>query len=126
MIYTDLTQSLNRAKERSGATINDEVYLTELLNLSAGIDTIGVKHFRPFYVAAKFIEQNQSIHTLKEADAVVFTGLPIPIASLLALQAAYDAANSLIIPPGMEAITPQAITSSPLFSTRVLRTVVTP
>lgn len=122
MMYLVKADALNRAKERSGATENDEVYLTELLDISAGIDTIGTQHFRPFYVAAKFIEQNQTVHTLKEADAVVFTGLPIPIASLLALQAAYDAANSLIIPPGFEAITPQSITPSPIFSTRVLRT----
>lgn len=107
MAYTDLAAALARAKERAGATANDDAYLTELLEMSAGTDANAVKHFRPFLVAARHLEQNRGAQTLKRAkDGIEFTGLAKPIASLLGLQAAYDAKHGLTVPAGFEAIAP--------------------
>ena len=101
--YTLITKALDRAKERSGASTADDAYLTELLTMSAGVDAETITHYRPFYVAAKWIEQNQDAQTLTEADGAKFTGLAKPIESLLALQSAYDSANKLTVPKGFEA-----------------------
>ncbi|MEO0988152.1 MAG: hypothetical protein AAFY20_21830 [Cyanobacteria bacterium J06639_14] len=103
MTYTDLAAALARAKERSGATATDDEYLTELLGMSAGTDSASTLHYRPFFVAAKWLEQNQTQQTISKADGAEFTGLAKPIESLLALQASYDAANDLTIPDGFEA-----------------------
>lgn len=104
MAYLVLADALARAKERSGATSANDAFLTEVLNFSAGKTAANVTHYRPYYAAAKFLEQAQSIHKISKADGAEFTGLAVPIASLLNLQAAYDAANELIIPAGFEAI----------------------
>lgn len=104
--YLDLDEALDRAKERSGATVVDDDYLTELLEMSAGIDPANQTHYRIFFVAAKWLEQNRPQQTLAVAEGVTFTGLAKPIASLLALQAAYDSANALVVPLGFEAVTP--------------------
>ena len=106
MPYEVLADALIRAKERSGATAVDDPYLTELLVISAGKDPNNVTQYRPFFVAAKWLEQNLSAQALSEADGVKFTGQATPIASLLALQASIDQALSLTIPPGMEAVVP--------------------
>lgn len=103
-MYTTLSGALSRAKERSGATSTDDAYLTELLNLSAGKDGSDVTHYRPFFVAAKYLEQNRGQQALKKAkDGIEFTGLAKPIESLLALQASYDQGQGLTIPAGFEA-----------------------
>jgi len=102
-IYTDLAGALERAKERSGATAADNAFLTELLQMSAGKDVSNVTHFRPFIVAARYLEQSQSIQALSSASGVQFTNMVRPIASLLALQAAYDASQGLIVPDGFAA-----------------------
>jgi hypothetical protein len=100
--YTVKADALTRAKERSGATAVDEVFLNELLDLSAGAVS-GTTHYRPYYCAAKWIQQNRPQQTLSEADGAKFTGLAVPIESLLDLQYAYDTANRLTVPQGFEA-----------------------
>lgn len=101
MQYLDLPAALSRAKERAGISENNhDALLTELLAISVGTDPEGVIHYRPFYAAAKFLEQSQSAQTLLSADGVQFTGLAKPIASLLQLQASYDVAQKLTIPAG--------------------------
>lgn len=103
-MYTELSAALTRAKERSGATEADDEYLAELLELSAGTAPDGVTHYRPFVCAARWIEQNASAQTLLEAEGVKFTGLAKPIESLLQMQAAYDQALQLTVPPGFEVV----------------------
>lgn len=103
-LYVTLADALLRAKERSGATAIDDIYLTELLEMSAGIDPEFRTHFRPFFVSAKFLEQNLSKQALKEADGAKFTGLAKPIESLLQLQRAYDQAHDLVIPTAFQAL----------------------
>ena len=105
MTYLVQPDALARAKERSGATDADDEYLNELLTLSAGVDADQVTHYRPFYCAAKWIEQNRPAQTLSEAaGGTKFTGLQKPIDSLLALQRAYDQAQDLDVPDGFEAL----------------------
>lgn len=128
-MYTDLAAALTRAKERSGASAADDLYLTEILTLSAGVDPAGVTQYRPYYCAAKWIEQSRGDQTLTESDGTKFTGLTKIIASLFDLQAAIDKALGLIIPAGFEAISPECRTCEgesavggmlPRFSTRSL------
>lgn len=82
----------------------DDAFLTELLLMSAGKDATSVTHYRPFYCAARWLEQNRAAQQLSEAKGVKFTGLVTPIASLYGLQADYDSANELQIPKGFEAV----------------------
>jgi hypothetical protein len=107
--YLDIDDALARAKERSQgqATSADDEWLEELLSMSAGKTLANVTHYRPYYCAAKLLEQKQSAQLLSEADGAKFTGLAKPIDSLLALQAAYDSANALVIPLGFEALLPE-------------------
>ena len=123
MTYTDLAASLARCKERTGATSADDAYLTELLQLSAGKDATETTHYRPFLVAALWLEQAQSKQQLSEAKGVKFTGLAKPIASLKALQFAYDQSNKLSIPDGFETVTSQAL---PRFGTQSQSTQIRP
>lgn len=102
--YLVLATALARSKERSGAADTDDEFLTEVLEMSAGTDSLQVTHYRPFYTAAKWIEQNQPTHLLAKADGATFTGLMKPIDSLLQMQRAYDLANGLDIPDGFEAV----------------------
>jgi hypothetical protein len=60
--------------------------------------------------------------TLASAEGVVFTGLAKPIASLLALQSAYDTANALVVPAGFEAILPEP----PRFRSRAIARIPSP
>jgi hypothetical protein len=103
-MYLDLDSALDRAKERCQreTTANDE-YLEELLAMSAGT-VEGVTHYRPFYVAARFIGQDPDIRDISEASGEAKFTLAQPrIAELMALQGAYDSAYKLIVPPGMQA-----------------------
>jgi hypothetical protein len=109
-MYTDLGAALDRAKERCQreTAANDE-YLEELLVMSAGVvpslTGAGVRHYRPFWVAARFIAQDPDIRDISEASGEAKFTLAQPrIDELMASQAAYDAAYGLIVPPGMQAV----------------------
>ena len=106
--YSDLTAALTRARERAAATVNDDTYLSELLELSAGTNPAGTKQYRPYLCAARWIEQNRRDQSFSEADGAKFTGQAKPIASLLALQASIDRALQLTVPDGFTAVVPTA------------------
>lgn len=92
LLYTDLDKSLERAKERAAAGAEDSAYLTELLLMSAGIHAeTGQTVYRPFYVAAKYLEQSRRDQSFKSGDGSEFTGQKVPIQSLLDMQASLDA-----------------------------------
>lgn len=92
LLYTTLDSALARAKERSMAKATDEDYLKELLLISFGTHRITNQVvYRPFYVAAKYLEQSRRDQTLVEADGAKLTGQKVPIRSLLDLQLALDA-----------------------------------
>ena len=103
MAFLTLQPALDRARERSQASSSDDAYLTELLELSAG-KAEAVTHYRPYYVAAKFLEQNLARQLISAADGATFTLLKKPIESLLDLQSAYDRAQGLSVPAGFEAV----------------------
>ena len=91
MLYSDLPSALERARERAAVTTKADSYLTELLQMSYGTSKqTGEIVYRPFYAAAKFLEQSRRDQTLKEADNAKFTGQALPIESLLALQFSLD------------------------------------
>lgn len=125
MPYLIKAEALIRAKERAAnAGIEADAFMGEFLDLAARKDLGGVNHFPVFLCAAVWLEQSPQFQLLSKAEnGVEFTQLKVAIASLRALQAAYDAANMLIIPPGMEALPEKKAISSPLFSTQILRTV---
>ena len=104
-MYTDIEAALDRAKERCQRenTDNDQ-YLTELLTMSAGKVADGTAHYRPFWVAARFIAQDPDIRDIAEASGEAKFTLANPrIADLMSQQAAYDLAYALTVPPGMRA-----------------------
>lgn len=122
MLYLDKAEALVRSRERAAnAGPEAEPFMGEFLDLSARADDEGRTHFAVFLTSAVFLEQSPQFQQLSEADGVKFTQMKDAIASLRSLQAAYDAANMLLIPPGMEALAP-ATKKSPLFNTQVLRT----
>jgi hypothetical protein len=84
LLYTDLDQAIDRAKERAAARATDKPYLSELLQLTYGTHKkTGEIVYRPFYVAARFIQQSRRDQSLKKGDDAEFTGQARPIASLL-------------------------------------------
>lgn len=96
--YSDLSLALERARERSTAKPSDDKYLLEILELSYGIHKVSEQIvYRPFYAAAKFLEQARKDQTISQATEVKFTGQKVPIASLLDLQRSLD--FDLIINP---------------------------
>lgn len=123
MPYLDKAEALMRSRERAAnAGPEAEPFMGEFLEMSARKDLAGNIHFPVFLCAAVFLEQSPKFQMLKKAeDGVEFDQMTVAIASLRSLQAAYDAANMLMIPQGMEATSPTT-KKSPLFSTQILRT----
>lgn len=103
-LYPTADNAWARILERDWAVERDESYARELLAQSVGVDAVLIPHFRPWYVGAKMLEQNQDSQRITEAEGVKFTRLQPVIDSLLQLQRQYDEANALTIPPGFEAI----------------------
>jgi hypothetical protein len=96
--YSDLSLALLRARERSAAKPSDDQYLLEILELSYGIHKVSEQIvYRPFYAAAKFLQQARKDQTISQATDVKFTGQKVPIESLLDLQRSLD--FDLIINP---------------------------
>lgn len=111
--YTNLDAALSRAIERSAgyATSNDSALLSELLQLLSAVSTSGVTHYRPYLVAAYFLEQNPKVQLLKQESDTHYTMLANAILSLRSLQSAYDRVNELFVKPHLEAV---AVKSRPL------------
>lgn len=108
-MFSDLEDSLAELKNlpamRGRTTEDDDEFLESLLTLSAGVDPNNVIRYRIYYVAARWLQQPGSIHVLEQAErGVRFTGLAVPIASLLGLQASTDAALGLTVPDGFESV----------------------
>lgn len=118
MQYTVKQDALIRAKERAaGAGSESDIFLGEFLDFSAGVDTNGIVHYRPFLAAAVWLEQSPQFKQLKKADNVEFTGMVEAIASLRKLQLAYDLAFRLSLPDGMAAAEPNTKLKSFIFGT---------
>lgn len=120
--FLDLALSLERVKERSGiSTPLQDGYIEELLNLSAGSTGEHSQVFRPYYVAAFILEQDVSRQQLAKAGDVQFTQFVTVINSLRSLQASFDVAYSLILPPGMAILSLDVNSHSSPSATTTLR-----
>ena len=122
-MYTSLPAALSALKNlpavRDLPVAADDDFLNNILTVSAGVNPSGVTVFRVYYSAAKYLQQIRSQHILSEADGAKFTGLAVPIASLLDLQSSEDAAFGLIVPIGFEVVFGSV--SSRVFSTKSVR-----
>jgi hypothetical protein len=123
--YAVLLDCLNEVKMNPAVRglspgIEYDPHLENQLLISAGKNPSNTTIYRPYYVAAKFLEQLRSQQVLSQAeDGVKFTGLAKPIESLLALQAALDLSLGLTVPAGFEVVLPQCVTcDSPTTTTR--------
>jgi hypothetical protein len=110
-LYLTIEDALKRARERADAGAEANEYLRELLFFSAGKSkSTGAQVFRPFYCAAKYLEQSRADQTLTEADGAKFTGQALPIKSLFDLQASIDL--GLDVPIGFECYPIATVTAS--------------
>lgn len=92
--YSDLTVALTRAKERSGSA--DDVLVTEILELTAGVNTDAVTVYRPFWAAAELLGSQRSV--LEEGDGAKFREYSVAIKRLEELQEAIDVRLGLTVP----------------------------
>lgn len=92
--YSNLVLALLRAKERSGS--DDDVLVTEILELTAGTDSDGVTVYRPFWAAAELLGTQRSV--LEEGDGAKFREYSIAIERLEKLQESIDARLGLEVP----------------------------
>ena len=86
-------------------TPEDSEFVSDLLELSAGIDPDGVKVYRFYYVTARRLQTNLEIQALSSAEGgVKFTGQVRPIETYLQLQLGIDLSVPLTVPPGFTAV----------------------
>jgi len=121
MAHTDKAAALDAIKQlpavRDLPVEADVGFLNALLSASAGkVPTggsadaeqtyaAGATVYRHYYVGARFLETLRSQHVLsKGGSGIEFTGLAVPIGSLMALQQAIDLSLGLNVPIGFEAI----------------------
>ena len=93
MLYSVLEDAISRVKSRAitPEEEKDEDYIVELLQMSYGLHKQTKELiYRPFWVAAKILQQSPFHQTLKKDDATEFSGQVVPIRSLLDLQANLD------------------------------------
>lgn len=100
--FSDYDEAFKRAKERSMLPDGQDAALEDLLLLSAGTarGDPNLTVYRPYYCAAKMLDQSLREQRFKEADGAKFTGQAVPIASLYDLQRSLD--YSLLVPDGFE------------------------
>ena len=98
--YLSIDASLEIAKNRAEVTdITKEESLLNLLEDTAGRSADGLKTvYRPYFAAARYLEQDHQTQKLSEAGDVKFTNLVTVVASLYAQQAGLDGSYGLLIP----------------------------
>lgn len=101
-----LAQAIAKVQTLADAPSDIDVeFITDLLELSAGIDPKGLLVYRFYYVAARRLQTNLEIQALSQAEqGVKFTGQVTPIQTLLNLQLGIDLSIPLIVPPGFTAV----------------------
>lgn len=86
-------------------TPEDSEFVSDLLELSAGIDPDGVKVYRFYYVTARRLQTNLEIQALSSAEGgVKFTGQVRPIETYLQLQLGIDLSVPLTVGAGFTAV----------------------
>lgn len=125
--YTNLTDATAFVISLTSVTGRDAIIqqkLTDSAGTLIGNQTIGsvtvpagTKIWRPYYTAARLLQQNRQDQALKSADGAVFSGLTTMIESFMTEQRALDASLGLEIPPGFAALVdPSSIVMSILSS----------
>ncbi|MFH7241777.1 MAG: hypothetical protein ACHWZW_02900 [Spirulina sp.] len=119
MAYLEKSAALAAVLElpavRSLPTEPDHGFLDTLLIASAGrpratltrngvLFAQGTTVYRHYFVGARFLETLRSQHVLESGQGAKFTGLKVPIASLMALQNGDDLSLNLEVPHGYEAV----------------------
>ncbi|PHJ69145.1 hypothetical protein VF14_03140 [Nostoc linckia z18] len=102
----DLVKTLTNFDD--AMAVNVEIYLRE----SAAVDANEVTQYRPYWVAAKLLEQAPQHQQLASADGVGFTGMVRPIESYLELQRGLDRKYGWAVPDGFTAL---GLGEEPLF-----------
>jgi hypothetical protein len=112
--YTDLTDatafviSLTTVKGREAIIQQKLIDSAGTLTGGRAIGGVNVPSgatiYRPYYVAARLLQQNRTDQALESADGAKFTGMTIPIESFMTEQRALDASLNLEIPPGFAAL----------------------
>lgn len=83
---------------------DNTLFIETLLDISAGKTQDGLQLvYRPFYVAAKELEQRFT-NNLAEADGVKFLQYAKQIASLLAMQVSLDLLDNIVVPHAFDAV----------------------
>lgn len=83
----------------------DTEFISDLLEVSAGINGLGQVVYRYYYTAARRLQTNLEIQALSKAEnGIEFTGQIRPIETYLQLQLGVDLSTPLMVPPGFTAI----------------------
>lgn len=98
----DIQGAISLALQKSGFPEARSAELQTMLENSAATLN-GSPYYRPWYVAAKALEQDLDTQSIESADDVKFTGQQVPIRSLLEWQAAIDSNSGAIIPEAFSA-----------------------
>lgn len=87
----------------------DDALLTQLLNDSAGVDPTQTTHYRPYYVAAKYLALNPDVwvksYSLPGQVSETRSTPETQIETYKKLQAAQDSALELTVPEGSATVT---------------------
>lgn len=103
MAYTELTEMVTLVNQLTGVTGIDALVRRKLGD-SAATDPNGTLTYRPYFVAAKVLQQDRTTQALDSAEGVKFTRMEPVIASLMAEQQSLDSSLQLEVPAGFAAI----------------------
>lgn len=104
MAYLTLQQAIAKTTALADATEADLDFITDLLQASAGRDTLDAIVYRHWYVTARKLQVDLDKQALTAADGANFTGYTTPIRTYLDLQLGIDLSTPLAVPPGFTAI----------------------
>lgn len=97
---------LERIQDRGDTAKADEIaFIDTLLDDSKAQTTAGATHWRPYWAAAVWLEQNIAVQQFDAADEATFSHDQPTINSLFALQRSYDLSRQLVVPVGYEPTT---------------------
>lgn len=112
--YTDLTDATSFVVQLTGVQgrgaiiqqkLNDSMgKLTTSKAIAGTTYPANTPIYRPYFVAAKILQQNRADVTLKSADGATFTNLEGMIQSLMDEQLRLDQSLNLEVPPGFAAV----------------------
>ena len=104
---TDIEVALDIALDESKLESDREDKILRILDYSAGSKSDGTLCYRPWYAAAKALDEDLDTQALVKADGAQFTGQIRPIRSLYNAQHSIDlvdgARHGIVVPPEFSA-----------------------